>query len=147
MGEVTIDLDTEEDWGDWDDKAKENQVKQKFKDWINRIKMENTEEEKGWLEKGWDWIKNHKKEIIVAAAIIVGVAAIGMGGFIVITTATGIADCSLIAGFGLTGAEIALDIGLGLMWIGYELSIAGLQMVDINLPSCPFPNPHLPPIP
>ncbi|MBU7031102.1 MAG: hypothetical protein HXS53_01100 [Theionarchaea archaeon] len=32
MGDVTIDLDTEEDWGDWDDKAKENQVKEKFRE-------------------------------------------------------------------------------------------------------------------
>jgi hypothetical protein len=131
MGDVTIDLDTEEDWGNWDDKAKENQVKEKFREleqgrqkyrewqakenrqirdkyWVDPMDGEQDHisplPEMSWLDA--DWSKMQKGAIVLCMAIaFVGIMMLtgGLGAVLLL----GMLEGGLISATGVLVTAIA----------------------------------------
>ena len=118
MGDVTIDLDTEEDWGDVNNKAKQNQVKKKFGEL-----EEGRQKYREWQAKGNKKIRNRY-------------SLMGMGGVSEIQSDNEIPGGILptAAGGPMVGIGIGVAIIAGAIFIfGVKKSLAILTLIGLGV--------------
>jgi len=141
MGDVTIDLDTTEDWGDVDDKAKQNQVREEFdKLEQGREKYREYQAEKNrdirkkyslmgmgeTPEMECDGCDNYAVKSITASLGAVGGGLIAILGSVIY----GLGAAEGVAVLIIVGAGLSL-LGLGLFVIGISLAVYyGLKWVE-----------------
>jgi RHS repeat-associated protein len=138
MGDVTIDLDTDEDWGDVDDKAKQNEIKEKIKERNRAYEQKRREENRNTRKKyslmgmggnpemecdGCDTYGAKGMTAVLAAA---GGGLLVIAGGIIYGAANGSAVLLLVGvgvgtlGLGLLVIGIALAVYYAMKWIECE---------------------------
>jgi len=123
MGDVTIDLDTEEGWGDWDDKAKENQVKEKFRELEQgRQKYREWQAKENRQIRDRYWVDFSKNSAIFdnendSTSVESRYSALGLG--LLLIGAAGSASAFLQAGAAIAGVATTVGIAVGVVCIAF----------------------------
>lgn len=125
MGDVTIDLDTDEDWNDVDDKAKQNQVREEF----------------GKLEEGREKYKKYHEEKNRSIRMKFSLPVCSLLGAGVNIELASSSECNKgTAAFGIGhplaiggGGVFALGVGIALFGLAKSLALITLIGVGIGL--------------
>jgi hypothetical protein len=81
---------------------------------------------------------------MTAVPLASGYALLCEGGFVLVTTAVGVADASAWAVGGITAAEATYTVGMGSVGLGYVGTWTGATMISVDLPhpeEYPWPLP------